>query len=334
MGIILPNEKHNKLYCADTFLPLVDANRCKKVRFNALARHAYPGNRLTDDTLGLNSIGYWDAKEEQDWGLDWHRNEGVGIHYLESGEMPYSCEGKNILLKPGYLTITKPWQIHKVGDPIIRMGKFFWVIFDVNVRKPHQKWKWPDWIILSKKDIDLLTSTLQYNEQPYWKADKKTRNCFMRLHHAIDSDIKGSNASIIKVLINELFLSLLNLLSKGNVKMDGSLTDSMGSVQYFVKELAFNYTRKWTVEGMAKEAGLGTTQFITNFKCITNVTPIQFINQKRIDLAKEMLKKQNNYSITEIAYECGYSSSQYFARVFKRITNQTPLYYRKSQTQL
>ena len=68
------------VYHADTCLPLVDAVKRGKVKFKALARYTYPGDRLSEDTMGLSSVGYWDAKEPQDWGLDWHRNEGIEIH--------------------------------------------------------------------------------------------------------------------------------------------------------------------------------------------------------------------------------------------------------------
>ena len=58
---ILPFEEDGIEYYADTCLPLVDAVSRSKIKFNALARHTYPGKRLSEDTLGLNSIGYWDA---------------------------------------------------------------------------------------------------------------------------------------------------------------------------------------------------------------------------------------------------------------------------------
>jgi len=134
---IQPFVSEDEVFHADTCLPLVDAISRKKVKFKALARYTYPGDRLTDETLGLNSIGYWDADEPQDWGLDWHRNEGIEIHFLESGHMPYAQEDQETELLPNYLTITRPWEIHKVGNPNIGLGKFYWVIIDLGVRRPH-----------------------------------------------------------------------------------------------------------------------------------------------------------------------------------------------------
>ena len=53
---ILPFKEDGIEYQADTCLPLVDAVNRKKLKFNALARHTYPGKRLSEDTIGLNSI--------------------------------------------------------------------------------------------------------------------------------------------------------------------------------------------------------------------------------------------------------------------------------------
>ena len=54
---IAPFEADGIVYQADTCLPLIDAVKRKKLKFKALARYTYPGNRLTDDTNGLNSVG-------------------------------------------------------------------------------------------------------------------------------------------------------------------------------------------------------------------------------------------------------------------------------------
>ena len=57
-------------------------------------------------------------------------------------------------------------------------------------------------------------------------------------------------------------------------------------------------------------------------------TPMQIINDIRIDFAKKQLEI-TNYSVTDIAFEAGYSSPSLFIKNFKRLTSFTPKYYRK-----
>ena len=326
---ITPFESEGVVYHADTCLPLIDAVKRNKLKFKALARYTYPGDRLTDDTLGLNSVGYWDANEPQDWGLDWHRNEGIEIHFLESGSMPYSQEGKDMLLHSNSLTITRPWEAHKVGDPKIGMGKFYWVILDLGVRRPHQKWVWPDWIMLAQQDLERLTAILRQNERVHWKAGNKIRDCFQRISHVVNTDDNGSNASRIRLLINQLLILILDLLNAEDVKLNEDLIDSSRSVKLFLKELDKNLSDDWTIGRMAKSAGVGLTRFTHHCKRLTNLTPMRYLMIKRVEMAKKLLIESPNLSITEIAFSCGFSTSQYFSTVFKKHEKCTPIAYRE-----
>jgi AraC family 4-hydroxyphenylacetate 3-monooxygenase operon regulatory protein len=325
---ILPYEADGIVYHADTCLPLIDAVKRKKLKFKALARHTYPGNRLDENTVGLNSIGYWDANEPQDWGLDWHRNEGIEFHFLESGTMPYSQENKEMVLLPNYLTVTRPWEAHKVGDPFVGMGKFYWVIIDLGVRRPHQEWTWPEWISLTPKDLARLTMILRHNETSIWKTNQRVRDCFLRINKAVDTDVKGSNASRIRLLINYLLILILDLVDAEDVVLNETLTDSSRSVRLFLNELENNLSEAWTIERMAHSAGVGLTRFTHHCKQLTNLTPMRYLTIKRLELSKEMLLDNPSFSITEVAYMSGFTTSQYFATVFKKHEKCTPNEYR------
>lgn len=325
---ITPFEADGIVYHADTCLPLIDAVNRKKLKFKALARYTYPGDRLTDDTLGLNSVGYWDANESQDWGLDWHRNEGLEIHFLESGTMPYAQGNNQLELQPNYMTITRPWEAHKVGDPEVGVGKFYWVIIDLDVRRPHQNWKWPDWIMLSPSDLEKLTLILRQNEKVVWKTDKRIRDCFQRLGKAVDADENGSNASRIRLLVNYLLILILDLLVEDEVELNEQLTDSSRSVQLFLKELDNNLTEAWNIEKMAQSAGVGLTRFTHHCKQITNLTPMRYLMMQRLKLSKDILINNEQMSVSEVAFACGFSTSQYFSTVFKKHEKCTPLEYR------
>ena len=325
---IEPYVEEGVIYHADTCLPLVDAVKRGKVKFRALARYTYPGERLSDDTMGLSSVGYWDANEPQDWGLDWHRNEWLEIHVLESGSMPYAQENKNTVLEPNHLTITRPWEAHKVGRPVIGMGKFYWVIIDLGIRRPHQEWSWPDWIMLTESDLNRLTKILRQNEQWLWKGNAKIRECFCKIGSAVDEDVRGSNASKIRLLINELLLLVLEVLDSKHMVFNEALTDSSRSVKLFLNELEKNLSEAWTIERMAESAGVGLTRFTYHCRQLTNTTPMRYLAMKRLELAKTLLLEKPGLSVAEVAYSCGFATSQYFSTVFKKQEKCTPMEYR------
>jgi AraC family L-rhamnose operon regulatory protein RhaS len=56
-----------------------------------------------------------------------------------------------------------------------------------------------------------------------------------------------------------------------------------------------------------------------------------FINKIRLGEAAKRLKELPAASATEIAYQCGFSSAQYFTTVFKRHFGKTPQGYRNEK---
>ncbi len=326
-------QEHGNTYQADTCEDLSAAVQAGNVRLEALARGSYPGQRLEHLTLpGIKSIGFWDAIGPQTWGLDWHRNEGIELTYLETGSFCFSVNAHQHRLKPDDLTITRPWQPHRVGDPYVEAGRLHWIILDVDVRRPNQDWKWPKWLILKKEDITELTNLLRHNEQQVWRSTSDIRHCFKKIGAAVEQDRNGNQISRLTVYINELFLHLLEMLREKNIDLNPSLSSTHRTVELFFGDLKSNretLCEPWTVETMAQQCGLGVTSFVHYCKHLFNTTPAQYLNQLRIEAATRQLIDNPRLSITEIAYSSGFCSSQYFATVFRRHTGFSPKEFRE-----
>lgn len=68
--------------------------------------------------------------------------------------------------------------------------------------------------------------------------------------------------------------------------------------------------------------------FFELFKKATGLPPIQYINQFRINRAREDLRN-SNISITEIAEKHGFSSVHYFSKLFRQLNGKSPREFRK-----
>lgn len=325
------------LYKADTCQPLVCAVEARKVQLEALAHGHYPGRRLPAGSLpGLKTVGYWDAADDQDWGLSWHRNEGVELTFLERGSVGFDVEQHSCTLQPDDITVTRPWQRHRVGTPNVLAGRLHWLILDVGVRRPNQSWRWPSWLLLSRADLRELTGILRQTDQPVWKANAEVRRCFQTIAQAVKTDRAGSNLSRLSVRVNELFVLLLDLFRRHEIVLDESLTSSRRTVELFLADLKRHpehLTLDWSIQEMARSCGLGATQFIHHVRLITNMTPAQYVNRCRLELAARLLQNESS-TVTAVAIECGFSSSQYFATVFQRRYGCSPREYRAGQAGL
>jgi AraC family L-rhamnose operon regulatory protein RhaS len=85
----------------------------------------------------------------------------------------------------------------------------------------------------------------------------------------------------------------------------------------------------WTLETMAAQAGLKRSRFAHYCRKLTNATPLEYLARLRVERAAVLLRGRPDRSITQIAFDCGFASSQYFATVFRRIEGCPPGAYRR-----
>lgn len=323
-----------KTFMADSCRSLAAAADAGFVQLHALGRAGYPGQRLPAAELpGLRSVGAWNAEAAQDWGLPLHRNEGIEITYLASGKIAARIENRVQALRHDEFLVTRPWQPHQLGNPQVGASRLIWLILDVGVRRPHQEWRWPSWIVLSRADLTELTRCLRQNEQFIWPGSPDLRRGFLGLAQTLEENRPGHQASRLAVLINEILLALLEHFRTRRIPLRTSLTSAERTLHQFIAELPDALGQPWTLEKMAASCHLGVTQFVHHFRQATNLTPVQHLTQARIRHARQLLASQPSRPITEIALDCGFSSSQYFTNVFTRLLGCSPRDYRKRKTQ-
>lgn len=323
-----PQEPHyegDDIWFADNCEPLAQAVERGDVMMAALARGHYPGRAMPENMLpGLRTLGHWDVVALQRWGLQWHRNEGIEITYLERGTLAFAVDETPWPISAGRMTVTRPWQEHRVGDPNVAASRLHWLILDVGVRRPHQTWRWPDWVMLAPDDLARLTRLLQHNEQPVWPASRSLHTTFDELAILVSQPDVTFLESRIRVLINRLLVELLCLLNLQQPKLDGSLSSAQRGVQMFLTDLDRMLDRKWTLGEMSDACGLGRTQFTRYCQEITNMTPVKYLRHLRVRRAALLLQREPEMSITDIAFECGFESSQYFSTVFSASYKASP----------
>lgn len=86
-------------------------------------------------------------------------------------------------------------------------------------------------------------------------------------------------------------------------------------------------------EYLSKELGLDYHYLSTLFSSVENITIEQFVILQRIERVKELLKYGES-TLSEIAYELGYSSVQHLSNQFKTVTGFTPTGFRTQTEQL
>ena len=96
-----------------------------------------------------------------------------------------------------------------------------------------------------------------------------------------------------------------------------------------IKYINEHLTDHITLEETARECGMSLSCFQRAFKREVGMTFNKYVNTIRISKARQLLH-ENNKTMSEIAFACGYTNQYHFTRTFKRFLNMPPRSFRKS----
>ncbi|WP_219638773.1 AraC family transcriptional regulator [Cohnella sp. CFH 77786] len=129
----------------------------------------------------------------------------------------------------------------------------------------------------------------------------------------------------IKAMMLELVSLYLEELPRGigRIHPTQELQKIDTVLQYIDEHLADNVT----VEELARQVYLHPNYFIVFFKAMMGYSPIQYVNHRRMEIAKTLLL-QPDCNVSDVAARVG-MQIYYFSRMFKAHTGLTPSRYRK-----
>jgi AraC family transcriptional regulator len=124
--------------------------------------------------------------------------------------------------------------------------------------------------------------------------------------------------------------ALLEVPSRGATKnrLRGGLSPAaLRRVQLFVEA---NLARAIQLDDLAERAGLSAFHFARAFKTGVGMTPRSFVESRRIEKARTLLRG-SELSLVEVALETGFGSQSRFTTTFRRATGFTPALYRRGK---
>ena len=119
-----------------------------------------------------------------------------------------------------------------------------------------------------------------------------------------------------------------------NLKLDGlNAAAGIGDPQIRRALLAIHESPQdnWTLESLAKHAGLSRSVFAERFKQLVDRTPVEYLMRIRMARATRLLRARE-LSVSEIAFEVGYRSDASFHKAFKRMLGMSPNEYRRANS--
>jgi AraC family transcriptional regulator len=158
--------------------------------------------------------------------------------------------------------------------------------------------------------------------------DQMVRSSMLRLR-ALLTDPAHDSPGYAETLVVLLTFDLIRFSSGAERRSSDGTGLSASQIRLVTDYMESHLDERTTIAELAKLIDLTRYHFIRSFKQSVGVPPHQFMIQRRVERAKEMLTRQNN-SIADVAARSGFNSSIQLSRAFRRVLGVTPSEFRRS----
>ena len=250
-------------------------------------------------------------------------SECVRIYYVNEGKFEWRVNDETYILYPGDVALIMPDENFGSDKGVLEIGSISWLHIKTLKPESHELFS-GKWSGLSESESQAISRVLMMNKIPVLSKLTEAGRILRYIHDEILNQEIGY-ATRANQLIDELLIIITRHLTKQNNRA----RDFPKVFMQLEQALRQNLSQQWTVEEMAAIAGMGTTLFNEKVKSYTGFTPLIYLINIRISEAIKLLKKKD-VTITDIALDTGFYSSQHFSTTFKKLTGYTPSQFRKN----
>lgn len=246
--------------------------------------------------------------------LSSHTHENcIELVFMNKGCQTYQVEQKFYTVYGQEVFLTFPGEEHSTGGKPEEKAGFYYLILNLDrlIREgggcvPEEKDRFlKNW---GKNIGRIQKSKLWYGEA-----------CFQLWSLCLGEDpFKHTK------IRNILSLLLTDVMEQGK-KMNQKSSLEIEKVLDYIKK---NIKENLSIEDLAENIPISVSRFKALFMTKVGIPPREYIVREKLKCCKKELLGSRK-SITELAYEYGFSSSQYFSTVFKRYCMVSPSDYRK-----
>ncbi len=237
--------------------------------------------------------------------------KGKGIYYVENRTYEMN-EGDIVVInniEPHYMEVLPP--VNMVMPVVMFEPQLVWSsesLFDYNYMEP------------------FFERSSNFNN----KIDSKSeigRKIFAMLSEIEDEYVNKTVG--YKLMIKAKLLHIITYLIRhyqDSSKSTESITSKSKRLEKLEKVFDYingNYSQKIELNTLAELAYMSPNYFSTFFKQSTGFTPIEYLNKMRISKSIEMLR-ETDFSVAQIAMDCGFNNLANYNKIFKQLTETTP----------
>ena len=256
-----------------------------------------------------------------DWNWKSVNSPFARIYMVESGSAKVILPDGAHKIEPGFLYLVPAFVTHSYENDSTFVLYYLHIYDEQNI---FDRLSFPFEVAASELDNMLIRHLLSINPgRELKRSDPVTYDNHPTLMQSISRNEQFPFYSVIET--KGILLQLLSrFLQKACFKQ--KIEDSR--IDKVVRYIRENINQNITIDKLASISCLTSDHFIRLFKKEMQCTPVQYINQKKIEKAQLMLMFENQ-SIKEIAYGLSFENISYFYRLFRKMTGMAPSQYKE-----
>lgn len=257
-----------------------------------------------------------------------YRAKKLTLIRLAKGRTRWTVDGSPFELREGDVLVVNPGQIFSGIESSEQVSIHAEQIeFDWNAPKSGKE-SFKIGSPFQPSQASLLKTQLQQASSPILSATSTIHQLFAEL---LSAPKQGSPLELLQIqtCAAHLLTSICTALDrKPSAGSNSASSDTEQRVVQFLSELENCCQDEWTLTDLANEVGLKRSRFGVICRQLTGESPSTYLNRLRIRRSRKLLRT-TSLSITDIAFDCGFNSSQYFAKLFRRFQGHEPTHYRE-----
>jgi AraC-like DNA-binding protein len=125
-------------------------------------------------------------------------------------------------------------------------------------------------------------------------------------------------------IVREIVYRVLCSKEGGSLRALASRDEHFIRIARVLKDIHTDCAKPFSVDSMARRAGMSVAAFHNNFKLVTASSPLQYLKRMRLDRAKRLMV-HDGYNASTAARAVGYESPSQFSREYRRLFGAPPL---------
>lgn len=254
----------------------------------------------------------------------WHWHEEFEVHIVEKGSVLFRVGRETHLLKEGEAVFVNSCGMHEIepgGEGEILDHCVCW--------HPRLVGGSPDSVIWQDYVEPLLADKafqgMKLSPEISWQ--KTIIDCIESCYGANESEEPGYTLHSRNVLSEVLFQLCTHRETRRTLPTGRELTDA-SRIKLMLQYIHEHYSDELSVGGLAEFMEISESECLRCFHRTIHTTPMQYVQQYRIQKASQMLI-HTGLKVIDIGIQCGFQEMGYFAKVFRKFKGCTPSEWRR-----